>query len=356
MSLTHKELSVNQASFSLSKIQPKPVMAPEISGVVTIPAHTGPVGTIVSTKAGTTSTGFFSKGSLSRLRLQLHTIQCLARKIPACKTVRITYNSGMSFFSEIVPAILIGRFFGKELILQYQSNKAEEELEDYGRGLHPFLKLCHRIEVTSEYTAHVFRRYNLSTSIVPLQVDPTLFSPRLIKSVQPRIISTRRHDRGNNLVGVIKAFRRVKQKYPRAELIILGDGPQRRWLEELVISERISGVTCTGYISHEETAKYFATADIYLNNATLDGLPLSLLEALSAGLPVVSTKVGDIPAVIQHGVNGLLIDNNDPPMIANSIIELVETPSLVAKLSSGAVEAARNYHTKNASVESTPAV
>jgi phenylacetate-CoA ligase len=115
--------------------------------------------------------------------------------------------------------------------------------------------------------------------------------------------------------------------------VIIGDGPQREGLEWLVESERTLGVTFTGQVSHDEVASQFAKSDIYLNSSTLDGLPLSLLEALSAGLPVVSTKVGEIPAIIQERVNGLLVENADPIVLADRIIELVEKPALVEKLS-----------------------
>lgn len=257
----------------------------------------------------------------------------LVRSIQQYRRIRVTYHSSTNFFSHVVPIVLMGRFLGRELIFSYLSNKAESELEDFGRGMIPFLKLFHRIEVTCNYTAQVFQQYGLHTVVVPPTVDKELFQWHQVSQIQPRIVIARRLERENNIAVLIKAFRFVKQKYPRAELIIMGDGPQRKWLEEIVQSERIYGITFLGWVSHSEVAKQFATADLYVNTSTFDGLPLSMLEAFSAGLPIVSTNAGDIPSVIENRVNGLLVPINDYSTIADRIIELIEKPELLAKLS-----------------------
>jgi len=257
----------------------------------------------------------------------------LLKSIPRYRRIRITYRSGANFFSEIVPVALLGKFFGRELVLSYRSNRAEAELEDYGRGMQPFLRLFQRIEVSCDYTARVFSQYNLKATIVPPLVDNELFPFSLRTNVQPRIVTARLLERGSNVVGLIKAFRFVKQKYPRAELTILGDGPQREWLEWFIDSEHINGVRLVGRVSHEEVGQHFAAADLYANSSTIDGLPLSMLEALKAGLPVVTTTAGQISEIIEDRINGLLVAVNDHHALADRIIELVKNPALVAKLS-----------------------
>ncbi len=334
MSLPQKEITINPADLSLGGILIEPETALADKTILRFSGY--------AEAADTRARKSFGQW----FRQLTATVRLLSQNVPAGQTVHIAYTSGMSFFNKLVPTILIARFFGKKLVLHFLSNKAESELEEYGRRLRPFFRLCHRIEVTCDYTAGVFRAYGIPVSVVPLRVDRELFAPRLVKSVQPRIVITRHHTRGNNLIGAIKAFALVKQKYPRAELIMIGDGPRREWLEEVVRSERIHGVTFTGYLSHDNVAKQFAQADIYLNCAAIDGLPLSLLEALSAGLPVISTNVGDIPSVVEHGTSGLLVAVNDPPVIADRIIELVENPALVEKLSRKAVQAVSQYFKK----------
>lgn len=269
-------------------------------------------------------------------------LKSLIRQVPDYKSVNITYQSGTSFYREIVPTVLIGQFFGKKLILKYRSNKAESELEEIGSVMLSFLKLFHRIEVSSGYTADVFNKYGLKTTIVPLEVDKKLFKAKQITSVQPRIIMARRLERGNNISVGIKAFKIVKQKYPRAELLITGNGPLREGLENLVKYENIHGVSFTGFLSPEKLAYQFSKSDIYLNTSTIDGMPLSLLEALYCGLPVVSTKAGDIPDVIEDGLNGVLVESTNYGQIADMIIKLVENPLLAAAFSTAGMNSSHS--------------
>lgn len=263
----------------------------------------------------------------------LRSLRTLARAIPRFASLTITYRPGISFFDQVAPVLLLARFYGIPTVLRYRSSKTETELEDYGRGALPLLHMADRIEVSCGHLARTFGRYGLAATVVPDRVDGELFRARRIETVQPRIIMTRRLIRGNGLTGAVKAFQLVKMKYPRAELIIAGDGPLRPWLERFVALERIFGVTFTGQVDHAEISRLMAGADVYLNNATIDGLPTSMLEAMASGLCVVSTPVGDIPRMIRDGRNGLLVPVNDFASLADRIIELVETPPLCAHLS-----------------------
>lgn len=272
-----------------------------------------------------------------------HGLRALARSMPHLATVTVTFRSGMSFFDQVAPVLLLGRFFGTHVILRYRSSKAEAELEDYGRAMLPFLGLAGRIEVNCRHLADTFAAYGVKAAVEPERVDRTLFSPRRVTSVQPKIIMTRRLDRGNNPTAAIRAFQLVKMKYPRAELLVLGDGPQRPWLEQLVASERIFGVTFTGQVYHSEVARHMSEADIYLNSSAIDGLPVSLLEAFSAGLAVVTTDAGDIGSVATDERNALVAPVNDYVGLSDRIIRLVEQPELVAALSAHAAATAERF-------------
>jgi glycosyltransferase involved in cell wall biosynthesis len=170
-----------------------------------------------------------------------------------------------------------------------------------------------------------------------------LFRPRKIDSVQPKLVVARSLEKRNNVACAIEAFALVKQKYPRAEMTITGDGSQCEELQRLATREKLNGVTFTGGVSHHELSRYFAEADVYVNASSIDGLPTSLLEALAVGLPVVTTGAGGIPGVINDSINGLIVRPNDPSGLADRIIRLVESPELVQQLSEQAKLSSRDY-------------
>jgi glycosyltransferase involved in cell wall biosynthesis len=110
-----------------------------------------------------------------------------------------------------------------------------------------------------------------------------------------------------------------------AAFILIGDGPQRESLEarrrELGLTE---GVSLLGM--REDIPGLLAAMDIYLITSLREGLPLSLIEAMMAGKPVVSTRVGGIPEVIEHGVDGLLVEPGDVEGTVAALKTLLDDP------------------------------
>ncbi len=273
----------------------------------------------------------------------LNFMRNLGRTIPQYDIVRLHFLSGIRSFGYVLPVIVLGRFLGKRVVLRYDHNQAEAELESSGWWMLPLFKLCDRIVVSSKYVADRLGCYGVRAEVIPTAVDARLFIPREICFVQPRIIVSRSIEKRNNIACAIEAFGLVKQKYPRAEMVIAGDGSQRGELERLVAADRLNGVTFTGRLDQHQRASCFAKADVYVNTSTIDGLPASLLEALAVGLPVITTDAGGIAAIITDRENGLIVRHNDPSMLADRIIELVESPELVTKLSEQAKASVNDY-------------
>jgi glycosyltransferase involved in cell wall biosynthesis len=85
------------------------------------------------------------------------------------------------------------------------------------------------------------------------------------------------------------------------------------------------------------------TADIFLNTTNIDNTPVSLIEAMAAGLCIVSTNVGGIPYLLEDGVDALLVPPGDPRAMANAIQRILTDPRLPQKLSSNARRKAEGF-------------
>jgi glycosyltransferase involved in cell wall biosynthesis len=119
---------------------------------------------------------------------------------------------------------------------------------------------------------------------------------------------------------LIKAFSQVNKEYPKAKLLIVGDGTFRSSLEDLVEKSNLKDhVTFTGYLKNSFVP--LSVTDIYTHISLQEGLPIAVLEAMSLGKPVIAAKTGGIPEVIVNGENGLLVEP-DVNNIASNIIEL----------------------------------
>jgi glycosyltransferase involved in cell wall biosynthesis len=113
---------------------------------------------------------------------------------------------------------------------------------------------------------------------------------------------------------VIKALGSIKNGF----LLIFGDGPERRKLEQLAAQLTLQERICfTGNLSRAQVNFLLSESDCFILNSTYEGLPHIILEAMAAGCPVIATNIGGIPEIIQDTENGFLIEpGNESAMIA----------------------------------------
>jgi glycosyltransferase involved in cell wall biosynthesis len=127
-------------------------------------------------------------------------------------------------------------------------------------------------------------------------------------------------------VFLIKAFKEVLSKYPSARLVIVGEGPEEKKLRDLVIELALSKSVDFFKIINR-TADLLPIFDVFVMPSLQEGLGLSVLEAQAAGLPVVASRVGGLPDVIEHGQTGLLVEPQNVHGLTAAICELLDHPA-----------------------------
>jgi glycosyltransferase involved in cell wall biosynthesis len=151
------------------------------------------------------------------------------------------------------------------------------------------------------------------------------------------------------ILNLIKAYPLVLEK-SRTTLIVCGEGNLTNQIEKLVKIEGIEDyVKLMGWIPHQDLPKYLNEMRILVLPSFTEGLPNIILEAMACGTPVLATSVGAIPDMIKDGETGFLLRSNDPKYIAERIIELLNKPELLEKVSVNAY----NFVRENFSYEKT---
>jgi glycosyltransferase involved in cell wall biosynthesis len=126
---------------------------------------------------------------------------------------------------------------------------------------------------------------------------------------------------------LLRAFSRAMGGKADAALVLIGDGQERTALAQLAVELGISNqVHFAGW--RQDVARLLPALDVFALSSLAEGLPLALLEAMSAGVAVVSTSVGDIPEVISDSTTGRLVRSNDEDALANALVELRQQPSV----------------------------
>ena len=148
-------------------------------------------------------------------------------------------------------------------------------------------------------------------------------------------------------VGSMETDRSFDQRARRdqdAGLVVIGDGPERRRLEKLAETNQVTDrVYFAGQKSKAETFGLMAACDLFVLNSTYEGFPHVVLEAMSAGLPVVGTAVGGTPELVHDGENGVLIAANANGALSKTLIRLLVSSEERQRLAVGAEKTTEQF-------------
>lgn len=130
---------------------------------------------------------------------------------------------------------------------------------------------------------------------------------------------------------LLKAFAKVSQKKENTKLALIGEGPDRKKLEKKIKNSGIGNkVVLTGM--QGEIARLLKSADLFVLPSIRESFGLALVEAMETGIPVIATRTGGIPEIIENNKSGILVEPGDADSLAAKIIDLIENQPLRQKL------------------------
>jgi len=167
-----------------------------------------------------------------------------------------------------------------------------------------------------------------------IAVERFAFEPRSLQNNGTiRLISVARLVEKKGIEYSIRALREVVKQYPNIEYTVVGDGPLMSDLAELVQALELNDIVrLLGWQRQDEVIKLLSASHILLapsvtsQNGDMEGIPVVLMEAMAAGLPVISTWHSGIPELIRQGHSGFLVPERDSSELARQIIALIQQP------------------------------
>ena len=255
-------------------------------------------------------------------------------------------NSGWSWHLFAVPAILIARFRGVPVVVNYRGGEAEVFLRRESKWVLPILRRADALAVPSGFLRDVFGRFGVQARIVPNIVDLSRFGAKgtYTGNGAPHLVVTRNLEALYDCATALRAFAIVRRRFPRARLTIAGRGPEREMLLGLAGQLGVGEATSfPGSLDRDAMASLYASADLMLNPSRVDNMPNSVLEALASGVAVVSTNVGGVPYMVNDGRTALLVPPGDPQAMADAALRILSEPSLASALVAAGREMAQRY-------------
>lgn len=141
---------------------------------------------------------------------------------------------------------------------------------------------------------------------------------------------------------LIELMPEVNKKIPHAKLVIAGSGPEEERLKAKSRKLKAS-VVFTGNVSHDELLSYLKAADLCVLNTGYEGLSHLLLEAMAAGVPIITTSVGGNPELIESGKTGLLVAYNDKEALGSALLSIFNDPQHGETLSKNAKDYVKRF-------------
>lgn len=257
------------------------------------------------------------------------------------------------------PAGLAGGLAGSGLaagkMVHTVHNLAEREVDWLGRAIHrvAFRRGVIPVAVSREVAQSFRKVYGFEpAATIPNGIDTESFYRPQARQPWRRaqgfsgedglVVSVARLEPQKDPLGLIGSFARALRGNPRWRLLLVGDGSLREVARDLArksaIGERVHFLG-----AREDVADVLAASNVFALASHWEGNPMSVMEAMAAGLPVVATAVGGVPELVEDGVTGLLAAPGNVPALADALASLAADPQRRQELAASARQRAARF-------------
>jgi glycosyltransferase involved in cell wall biosynthesis len=191
------------------------------------------------------------------------------------------------------------------------------------------------VTTVSEFVADEVRKHLFAEgmqgkiAVIGSGVDHDFFRPAQDSASDPYVLYVGRLSPEKGVEDIIRSAGYVHSQYSDVRFILIGSGPLEQHIRKMATRDGIGGSFT--FIRRADKASlrwYYSNARLFLLPSYYEGLPLSLLEAMSCGAPVVATEVGGTGEVVRQGENGYLVRPGDPQALAQAMMHLISNPRL----------------------------
>ncbi len=239
-----------------------------------------------------------------------------------------TYST-LNFYYAYCCAVLLKRL-KKPYIPILHGGNLPERLKKSPRMSKAIFSKAYINVAPSEYLLETFQNAGFKTICIPnvLEIENYKFKHR--RTIHPKLLYVRSFAKIYNPEMAIKVLLGLKKHFPEATLCMVGPdrdgtlGDIKTLVKDLNLE---SSVEFTGVLTKKAWHKKSETFDVFINTSNVDNMPVSIIEAMALGLPVVTTNVGGIKHLVKYQETGVLVNPNDVNAMANGIKYLIENGS-----------------------------
>lgn len=230
-----------------------------------------------------------------------------------------------------------------------EKNKAFEILKPAVENLKKiFLPKIHRAIAVSELAKKYYEKdFKKEITIIPNGIDTKKFTPNnkpLINNKKTNILFLGRLEERKGILYLLKAWKEINKNFPKTQLIIAGEGPLNKKVDQIISNNRLKAITKIGYIEGDNLARLYNSAEIFCSPAThAESFGIVLLEAMSCGIPIVAYANKGYSLVLKEISQYSLAKNKNVKDLTNKIIAQITNKDLRNKLITWGLEESKKY-------------
>lgn len=266
-----------------------------------------------------------------------------------------------SYSSYLNPVAYIATIFSKTMSVGSMRSSIANTFREHRSPLHIRLSLMiprHQI-FNSQNALSELKRFlpvlRPEVAVIPNGIDVNLFQPSDSASARSYdVVSVGTMREAKNWHILTECTKLLKQWKSNIQVAIAGDGRLRGEVESNVVQNNLSeNIVLLGRIEPVKVPEFLRSGRVYLHTADEEGFPNAVAEAMATGLPVVVTAAGDIPLIVDEGINGFVVQKRDAEALAIRLIELLSNEVLRTKMGKAAREKVVQSYGVNRMVDDT---
>lgn len=248
-----------------------------------------------------------------------------------------TFSTNAFYFAFLCSQL--ARFFKIKYIPVLHGGNLPDRLESFPKMSKMIFSNSVRNVAPSGYLQQCFEKKGFKTLLIPNTIDIKSYRFKERSNLTPKILYVRAFASIYNPNMALEVLKNVQKQYPKATLCMVGpdrDGSLNDFKNKMKDLDLEDSVTITGVLPREEWHKLSETYDVFINTTNIDNTPVSLIEVMALGIPIVTTNVGGIPYLIDDQQDGILVDVNNATEMANAIVDLINNSKKSKRLSNNA--------------------
>jgi glycosyltransferase involved in cell wall biosynthesis len=254
--------------------------------------------------------------------------------------VHVHGSKGVSLYRKAI-FVLLAKWFKKKLIFHCHSGKFDRFYEQ-GPDIQKFLikkviTSSDCVIALTERWASFFEKFlsKEKIKVLPNSVHAAIYDRyrrQVKKSKRPTIIFAGIFSENKGIYDLLSVMLGLKEKVPEIRLLLAGDKNIDKIKRFIKTNSLEQNVEIVGWVSPNKLISLYCESHIFVLPSYYEGLPMVLIEAMACGLPVVSTKVGGIPEIIEEGVNGFLVTPGDRKALFEKLLILSKDLKLCLRM------------------------